>query len=47
MGLEDVVTLPYVRLEVFTAVTIKNVVFWDVRTQFVPLRYRPQPDNAM
>jgi hypothetical protein len=25
----------YVRFEVFTAVTMKNVVFWDIRTQFV------------
>jgi hypothetical protein len=25
----------YVRFEVFTAVTIKNVVFWDIETQFV------------
>jgi hypothetical protein len=25
----------YVRLEVFTAVTVKNVVFWDIKTQFV------------
>jgi hypothetical protein len=24
-----------VRFEVFTAVTIKNVVFWDIKTQFV------------
>jgi hypothetical protein len=24
-----------VRFEVFTAVTMKNVVFWDIRTQFV------------
>jgi hypothetical protein len=25
----------YVRFEVFTAVTMKNYVFWDIRTQFV------------
>jgi hypothetical protein len=25
-----------VRFEVFTAVTTKNAVFWDIRTQFVP-----------
>jgi hypothetical protein len=25
----------YVRFEVFTAVTMKNVVFWDLKTQFV------------
>jgi hypothetical protein len=24
--------------EVFTAVTIKNAVFWDIKTQFVPHR---------
>jgi hypothetical protein len=27
-----------VRSEVFMAVTMKNVVFWDIRTQFVPHR---------
>jgi hypothetical protein len=27
-----------VRFEVSTAVTVKNVVFWDIRTQFVPHR---------
>jgi hypothetical protein len=26
------------RLEAFTAVTMKNVVFWDIKTQFVPHR---------
>jgi hypothetical protein len=42
-----------VRFEVSTAVTMKNVVFWDIKTQFVPhrrtlgLHYRPQPVNAM
>jgi hypothetical protein len=25
----------YVRFEVFTAVTMKDVVFWDIKTQFV------------
>jgi hypothetical protein len=25
----------YVRFEVFTAVTMKNVVFWDIKPQFV------------
>jgi hypothetical protein len=28
----------YVRLEDFTAVTMKNVVFWDIKTQFVSQR---------
>jgi hypothetical protein len=27
-----------VRFEVFTEVTMKNVVFWDIKTQFVPHR---------
>jgi hypothetical protein len=27
-----------VRFEVFTTVTMKNVVFWDIKTQFVPHR---------
>jgi hypothetical protein len=27
-----------VRFEVFTAVTMKNVVFWDIKTQFLPHR---------
>jgi hypothetical protein len=26
------------RFEFFTAVTAKNVVFWDIKTQFVPHR---------
>jgi hypothetical protein len=30
--------IPYVRFEVFTAVTMMNVVFWNIRTQFVPHR---------
>jgi hypothetical protein len=29
------VILNYVRFEVFTAVTMKDVVFWDIKTQFV------------
>jgi hypothetical protein len=28
----------YVRFEVFTAVTMKNAVFWDIKTKFVPHR---------
>jgi hypothetical protein len=28
----------YARFEVFTAVTMKNAVFWDIKTQFVPHR---------
>jgi hypothetical protein len=31
-------SLLVVRFEVFTAVTMKNVVFWDMKTQFVPHR---------
>jgi hypothetical protein len=27
-----------VRFEIFTAVTMKNGVFWDINTQFVPNR---------
>jgi hypothetical protein len=30
--------LMYVRFEVFTAVNMKNVVFWDIKTQLVPHR---------
>jgi hypothetical protein len=32
--------LPFgvVSFEVFTAVTMKNVIFWDIKTQFVPHR---------
>jgi hypothetical protein len=26
---------PYVRFEAFTAVTMKNAVFWDIKPQFV------------
>jgi hypothetical protein len=29
------VTKNVLRSEVFTAVTMKNVVFWDIKTQFV------------
>jgi hypothetical protein len=42
-----------VRLEVFTAVTMKNAVFWDIKPLFVlhrntlRLRYRVQPVNVM
>jgi hypothetical protein len=28
----------FVRFEVFTAVTMTNAVFWDIKTQFVPHR---------
>jgi hypothetical protein len=28
--------LMYLRVEVFTAVTMKNSVFWDIKSQFVP-----------
>jgi hypothetical protein len=43
----------YERSEVFTAVTMKNGLFWDIKTQFVPhrrhnaSRYRVQPVNSM
>jgi hypothetical protein len=30
--------MPYVRFEVLRAVTMKNVVFCDIKTQFVPQR---------
>jgi hypothetical protein len=42
-----------VRFEVFTALAMKNAVFWDMKTQFVPhrntlrLRYRVQQVNAL
>jgi hypothetical protein len=41
-----------VRFEVFTAVAMKNGIFWDMKTQFVPHRrhvtyYRTQLVNAM
>jgi hypothetical protein len=32
------VRLLYVRFEIFPAVTMKNAVFWDIKTQFVPHR---------
>jgi hypothetical protein len=40
------------RFEVFAAVTGKNAVLWDIKSQFAPhrrhiLRYRAQPINAM
>jgi hypothetical protein len=28
----------YLRFVGFTAVTMKNVVFWDIKTQFIPHR---------
>jgi hypothetical protein len=43
------ISIYYAEFEVFTAVTMKNVVFWDIKTQFVLhrrhtlLRYRDQP----
>jgi hypothetical protein len=44
----------WVRFEVFTAVTMKNALFWDIATQFVSQRehitsplYSPAPVNAM
>jgi hypothetical protein len=42
-----------VRSEVYMAVTIKNSVFWDIKTQLylrgniLRLRYRAQPINVM
>jgi hypothetical protein len=42
-----------VRFEIFTAVNMKNVVFWGIKAQFVPHRrhitspLRVQPVNAM
>jgi hypothetical protein len=32
------ITQDAVRFEVFTAVTMKNALFWDIKTQFVPHR---------
>jgi hypothetical protein len=26
----------YIRIAIFTAVTMKNVVFWDIKSQLVP-----------
>jgi hypothetical protein len=46
-------SLNRLRLEVFTAVTMKNAVFWDMKPSSyftgntLPLRYRAQPVNAM
>jgi hypothetical protein len=43
----------HVRFDVFTAVTMKNAVFWDIKTQFVPHRkhitspLKDQPVKAM
>jgi hypothetical protein len=28
----------YVRFEFYTAVTMKNAIFWDIKPQFVPHR---------
>jgi hypothetical protein len=45
--------LECVRFEVFTAVTMKNVVFWDIKPisyftgDTLRLRYSVQPVNAM
>jgi hypothetical protein len=30
--------LQFLRLEVFTAVTMKSTLFWDIKTQIVPHR---------
>jgi hypothetical protein len=39
LGLHNVVSKNiFVKSEVFIAVTVKNVAFWDIRTQFVPHR---------
>jgi hypothetical protein len=46
-------TVNLVRFEVFTAVTMKNVVFWDIKASpylaghKLPLRYSVQPVNAI
>jgi hypothetical protein len=43
----------YLRFEAFTAVTMKNVVFWDIKPSSyftgdtLPPHYRAQPDNDM
>jgi hypothetical protein len=38
-GMKTLINETYaVRFEVSTAVTIKNVVFWDIKTKFVPHR---------
>jgi hypothetical protein len=31
-------TNTFVRFEVFMAVTMKNVIFWDIKTQFITHR---------
>jgi hypothetical protein len=52
-GQDGVGERAYVRLEVFTAVTMKNVVFWEIkpssyfRGDTLRLRYRAQLVNAM
>jgi hypothetical protein len=28
----------YIRFEIFIAVTMKNVVFWDIKARFIPRR---------
>jgi hypothetical protein len=46
-------TVKVVRFEVFTAVTIKNAVFWGIKSQFlshrkhITPRHRAQPVYAM
>jgi hypothetical protein len=48
-GDADKVESSLVRLEVITAVTMKNGVFWDIKTQFVPHRKHitsPQQGSA-
>jgi hypothetical protein len=43
----------HVSYEVFTAVTMQNAIFWDIKTQFdltgdiLRLRYRVQSVNAI
>jgi hypothetical protein len=34
-GVPEAVECSSVRFEVYTAVTMKNVVFWDIKAQFV------------
>jgi hypothetical protein len=49
----DKVLVKNVRFEVFTAVTMENVVFWDIKPssyltgETLRLHYRVQPVNAM
>jgi hypothetical protein len=33
----------FVRAEVFMAVTMKNAVFWNIKTQFIPHRSHKSP----